>query len=72
MLNRTLCESDGTYFFPPLGIGCEACGSSKLSQVTIPASGTIHSTVTVHLHIVIDSAVRFTVAEIALDSGNAN
>lgn len=68
-LNGSRCLACGATFFPPLGIGCERCGSQDLSPVTLAAAGTVHATATVHRHAGKDIEAPFTVAEIVLDDG---
>jgi hypothetical protein len=57
-------------YFPPLAIGCEACGApeQQLRPIPVAAHGTIHSLAEVHLHQG-KSPVPFTITEIQLDDG---
>jgi hypothetical protein len=57
-------------YFPPLTIGCEACGATAEYLIPIPvgASGTVHSLAQVHVHRGQPPA-PFTIAEIRLDDG---
>jgi uncharacterized OB-fold protein len=57
-------------YFPPLTIGCEACGATAEYLIPIPvaASGTVHSLAQVHLHRG-QPPVPFTIAEIRLEDG---
>jgi uncharacterized OB-fold protein len=68
-LMGTQCDACSTRFFPPLGIGCEVCGSEHLAAITMPTTGTVHSTTTVHLYTGKDIEAPFTMAEISLDDG---
>jgi hypothetical protein len=70
ILNGTKCSECGRAYFPPLHIGCEACGApaEHLLPVTLAASGTVHSLAQVHLHRGQPPA-PFTIAEIQLDDG---
>jgi uncharacterized OB-fold protein len=70
ILNGTKCSECGRVYFPPLGIGCEACGApaERLLPVPVAASGTVHSLTQVHLHRGQPPA-PFTIAEIRLDDG---
>jgi len=70
-LRGTRCESCGSTFFPPLGIGCEVCGAGaeRLAAVPIAASGTLHSVATVHLYPGNDISTPFALAEVQLDGG---
>jgi uncharacterized OB-fold protein len=65
----TRCGECGATFFPPLKIGCEVCGSVDLRDVTLTASGSLHSSATVHRHRGDDIEAPFTVGEIVLDDG---
>jgi uncharacterized OB-fold protein len=57
-------------YFPPLAIGCEACGATAeyLTPIPVEASGTVHSLAQVHVHRGQPPA-PFTIAEIRLDDG---
>ncbi|MEU9210987.1 zinc ribbon domain-containing protein [Streptomyces sp. NPDC048415] len=70
ILNGTTCSECGRVYFPPLGIGCEACGAAaeRLLPIPVAASGTVHSLAQVHLHRG-QPPVPFTIAEIRLDDG---
>ncbi len=63
------CADCDAVFFPPLGIGCEVCGSTKLEAADLAASGTLHSVATVHLHANPKVETPFTVGEVSLDAG---
>jgi hypothetical protein len=69
-LSGTRCSACGRVYFPPLTIGCEACGATAEYLIPIPvaASGTVHSLAQVHLHRGQPPA-PFTIAEIRLDDG---
>jgi hypothetical protein len=56
--------------FPPLAIGCEACGATEqqLRPIPVATHGTIHSLAEVHLQHG-KSSEPFVVAEIRLDDG---
>lgn len=69
VLHGTRCASCGAVFFPPLGIGCAACGSTELNDVALAAEGALHSFATVHLYRGKDIAAPFTVGEIVLADG---
>jgi hypothetical protein len=70
ILNGTKCSECGRVYFPPLGIGCEACGApaEHLLPVPVAAGGIVHSLAQVHLHRGQPPA-PFTIAEIQLDGG---
>lgn len=65
----TRCDQCDTSFFPPLGIGCEVCGSPNLSEIRLSTAGTVHSAATVHRHSGKNVETPFIVAEILLDDG---
>lgn len=69
-LTGTRCSACGRVYFPPLPIGCEACGAAenRLGQVALEARGVIYSLATVHFHQGAPEA-PFTIAEIQLDGG---
>jgi uncharacterized OB-fold protein len=69
-LSGTRCSGCGRVYFPPLTIGCEACGATAEYLIPIPveASGTVHSLPQVHVHRGQPPA-PFTIAEIRLDDG---
>jgi uncharacterized OB-fold protein len=69
-LSGTRCAECGRVYFPPLAIGCEACGApaEHLHSVPVTAAGTVHSLAQVHLHRGQPQA-PFTIAEIQLDDG---
>lgn len=69
-LSGTRCAECGRVYFPPLAIGCEACGApeQQLRPIPVAAHGTIHSLAEVHLHQG-KSPVPFTITEIQLDDG---
>ena len=69
VLRGTRCRECARTFFPPLGIGCEVCGSDQLVECSIPATGAIHSVATVHVHFDPSVEAPFHVAEIQLESG---
>ncbi len=65
----TRCGACGGVFFPPLGIGCEICGSPDLTAEALAASGSLHSVATVHLHQGRGIEAPFSIGEIQLDAG---
>jgi hypothetical protein len=69
-LSGNRCSECGRVYFPPLTIGCEACGATAEHLIPIPvaASGTVYSLARVHLHRG-QPPVPFTIAEIRLDDG---
>jgi uncharacterized OB-fold protein len=69
VLKGTRCGSCGVSFFPPLTIGCEACGSPDVEEMDLAARGRLHSFATVHRHRSGDIEAPFTIAEIVLDDG---
>ncbi|MFT3855503.1 MAG: zinc ribbon domain-containing protein [Ilumatobacteraceae bacterium] len=69
VLRGTRCGSCGAVFFPPLGIGCAACGSTELADAELAAEGDLHSFATVHLYRGKDVEAPFTVGEIVLAGG---
>ena len=70
-LRATRCAACETTFFPPLGLGCEACGASEaaLTPVEIAARGVLRSAATVHVHAGDDIEAPFVVGEIELQDG---
>ncbi|MBN6040510.1 Zn-ribbon domain-containing OB-fold protein [Amycolatopsis sp. 195334CR] len=64
-LAGTRCARCERVYFPPLAIGCEACGApeDQLRPMEITARGTIHALARVH------GEKPCTVAEIQLDDG---
>jgi hypothetical protein len=63
------CQSCDTVFFPPLGLGCEVCGSTQLEPTTLAPEGVLHSVATVHLYQGHDIEAPFAIGEIQLDGG---
>lgn len=70
-LNGTRCERCEMVSFPPMRWGCERCGAdeSALFPCHLAACGTVHASVTVHMHHSAEISVPFAVAEIVLDDG---
>jgi uncharacterized OB-fold protein len=71
LLHGTRCTACASVFFPPLGIGCEACGADAgaLVPTTLDARGVLHAVATVHARARTPGAVPYTVAEVLLDAG---
>ena len=69
-LRGTRCETCGRVSFPPMSIGCDACGTpdERLEAIEIPMVGTIHSYTTVHRHFG-EPPAPFIVAEVQLAAG---
>jgi uncharacterized OB-fold protein len=63
------CTACGADLFPPQNYGCTACGAHgpHLSEIDLPAEGTLHSYAVVHVHK--GKTTPFTVGELALDAG---
>ncbi len=70
-LRATRCTACESTFFPPLRLGCEACGASDaaLLPVEIAPRGVLRSAATVHVHAGDDIEAPFVVGEIELDEG---
>lgn len=70
-LRGTRCRACSSTYFPPLYIGCEACGATQdfLVPATIATKGVLHSVATVHPRAGDDNDKPFTVAEVQLDEG---
>jgi uncharacterized protein len=69
-LKASACTTCGRVSFPPLTIGCDACGATeeRLEPISVQAVGEVHAFATVHVHH--GQPTRpFTVAEIVLDAG---
>ena len=66
----TRCSACGRVYFPPLSIGCEACGATedRLDPAALEARGVLYSLATVHSQHGAPEA-PFTIAEIQLDGG---
>ncbi|MFI6025929.1 Zn-ribbon domain-containing OB-fold protein [Amycolatopsis magusensis] len=64
-LTGTRCARCERVYFPPLAIGCEACGAleEQLRPCPVAARGRIHAFARVHRE------TPFTIAEIQLDDG---
>lgn len=69
ILNGSRCGVCSAVFFPPMELGCAACGSSDLIDTHLAATGVLHSFATVHLHRGQDMEAPFTVGEVVLDGG---
>ncbi len=69
-LRGTRCGACGRVCFPPLTIGCDACGGpeNQLELVALATAGEVHSIATVHRHRG-EPAAPFVVADIRLDDG---
>ncbi len=69
-LRGTACSRCGRVSFPPLTLGCDACGApeSCLEPVSLATTGRVHSIATVHRHRG-EPPAPFTVAEVRLDAG---
>ncbi|HLI44055.1 MAG TPA: zinc ribbon domain-containing protein [Acidimicrobiales bacterium] len=69
-LRVTRCRACGRVAFPPMTIGCDACGAGEeeLAPVTVRAAGVLHASATVHRHHG-EQAVPFTIVEVRLDAG---
>lgn len=69
-LRGTRCGACRRVTFPPLTIGCDACGGpeEQLEPATLAMAGAVHSIATVHRHRS-ETAPAFVVAEIRLDDG---
>lgn len=63
------CADCGADLFPPQDYGCTVCGAHgpQLTEVDLPAEGTLHSFAAVHVHK--GQATPFTIGELALDAG---
>lgn len=70
-LTGTRCDACGRVYFPPVGIGCPACGAAEdqLTSTELTAAGRLHSIATVHRHRVKGFDGPFAVGEIQLDAG---
>jgi hypothetical protein len=64
VLLASRCASCGRIAFPPIAIGCDACGAGEdgLEAIEIEARGTVQAVATVHVG-------TFTVVEVELDTG---
>jgi hypothetical protein len=64
------CNACGRIAFPPVAIGCDACGggSEALETIDLDTTGTLYSFATVHLHHG-DLKAPFIIGEIQLDAG---
>ncbi len=71
LLLGTACGGCGRVSFPPLTLGCDACGApdEQLQPTTLATVGCIHSIATVHRHRG-EPPAPFTVAEIQLAEGS--
>lgn len=69
VLHARMCSSCGHMLFPPQLYGCPACGAlaDRLTPVTLPAAGRLHSFAVVNLHQVYQTP--YTIAEVELDAG---
>jgi uncharacterized protein len=70
MLSGTRCATCGRTSFPPLTIGCDACGAaeSALEAASLPTTGEVHSFALVCVHQG-QPVEPFVVMEVRLDSG---
>jgi uncharacterized OB-fold protein len=70
LLSGSSCARCGQVSFPPMPIGCEACGATEdqLERAILEPSGVVHSIATVHLHHG-EPPAPFAIAEIQLDGG---
>ncbi|MGO9558824.1 MAG: Zn-ribbon domain-containing OB-fold protein [Acidimicrobiales bacterium] len=67
-LTGSRCTACDRVAFPPITIGCDACGAEDLSTNELEATGTLYSFATVHLHQG-DLEAPFSIAEVQLDAG---
>jgi uncharacterized OB-fold protein len=69
-LRATRCLACGRIAFPPLSIGCDACGASetRLEPVTVEAAGAVYASATVHRHHG-EPPAPYTVVEVRLHAG---
>ena len=63
------CAACRRIAFPRQRYGCEKCGSRAMTDVELPAAGTLASFATVHLHQSKSIAAPFVVGEVKIDDG---
>lgn len=71
VLAGTRCLACDQVFFPPVALGCPACGADErqLAAADLAATGTVYSLATVHRHRGRDIEAPFVMGEIQLDDG---
>ena len=68
VLSAVKCDVCDAVLFPPQHYGCESCGAAgeRLTDVTVPATGRIHSFALVQLHA--ELPTPFQIAEVVTDA----